>query len=310
MPKAKPKKKQVLEKIKLEYDHFTPAQKAIAEFIIHHPESLLFMSISEMAEKAQVSMASIVRFCNVLGFDGYTQLIKEGQLEIQSQLTTLGRFNITQNLRSTQIFQESKSWGDSAFSRILSHEIENLNRLAETIKVEDFNKAVKLIEMADRILVLGCMASASLAAHMGRMLCKVIPEVDVVDSDGILDSAKFLRLTPRSVVFVIAFPRYPSVTLRLAKTAVERGCHIVSITDSHLSSISGLGELTFHIRVGIPSFVDAYAAPLTFINSLCTEVAETYPLPSQAALTEFDDLALKNNLFDRQVWRGRPRKNE
>ena len=309
MPKAKPKKKQVLEKIKLEYDHFTPAQKAIAEFIIHNPESLLFMSISEMAEKAQVSMASIVRFCNVLGFDGYTQLMKEGQQEIQSQLSTLGRFNISQNLRSTKILKESKNWGDSAFSRILSHEIENLNRLVEAIKVEDFNKAVELIGKADRILILGCMASASLAAHMGRMLCKVIPEVDVVNSDGILDSAKFIRLTSRSVVFVIAFPRYPSVTVRLANTAVERGCHIVSITDSHLSSISGLGELTFHIGVGIPSFVDAYAAPLTFVSALCTEVAEKNPSRSQAALTKFDEMALMNNLFDKQIWRGRPRKD-
>jgi DNA-binding MurR/RpiR family transcriptional regulator len=310
MPKANPKKKQVLEKIKLEYDHFTPAQKAIAEFIIHNPESLLFMSISEMAEKAQVSTASIVRFCNVLGFDGYTQLIKEGQQAIQSQLSTLGRFNITHNLRSTQILKESKSWGDSAFSRILSHEIENLDRLAVTIKVEDFNKAAELIEKADRILVIGCMASASLAAHMGRMLCKVIPEVDVADSDGVLDSAKFLRLTSRSVAFVIAFPRYPSVTVRLATTALESGCHIVSITDSHLSAISGLGELTFHIRVGIPSFVDAYAAPLTFINALCAEVAEKNPSRSKSALTEYDDLASKINLFDKQVWRGRPRKED
>jgi DNA-binding MurR/RpiR family transcriptional regulator len=154
------------------------------------------------------------------------------------------------------------------------------------------------------------MASASLAAHMGRMLCKVIPEVDLVDNDGVLDSAKFLRLTSRSVVFVIAFPRYPSVTVRLAKTAVECGCQIVSITDSHLSAISGLGELTFHISVGIPSFVDAYAAPLTFINALCTEVAEKNPSRSKSALMGYDELALKNKLFDKQVWRGRPRKED
>lgn len=310
MPKSKLKKTQVLEKIKLEYDQFTPAQKAIAEFILHNPESLLFMSISKMAENSQVSMASIVRFCNVIGFDGYTQLVKEAQHELRGQLSTLGRFKITTNRNSTQILKESESVNESAFSRILSHEIENLNRLAETIEVEDFNKAVELIEKADRIIVLGCMASASLAAHMGRMLCKVIPEVDIVDNDGILDSAKFLRLTSRSVVFVIAFPRYPAVTVRLVKTAVERKCHIVSITDSHLSSISGIGELTFHIRIGIPSFVDAYAAPLTFINALCTEVAEKNPSRSKPALMEFDKLALKNKLFDKQIWRGRPRKED
>ena len=82
---------------------------------------------------------------------------------------------------------------------MLSHEIENLDRLAITVKVEDVNKAVELIEKADRVLVLGCMASASLATHMGCMLCKIMPELDVVDSDGFLKAAKFLRLAPDSV---------------------------------------------------------------------------------------------------------------
>jgi len=309
LSKVNPDKLQVLEKIKRQYDQLTPAQKAIAEYILHNPESFLFMSINKMSAAAQVSMASIVRFCNVLGFDGYTQLRKEVQQELQSQLSSSGRFQIGQAHRSTKTIKALKDWGDAVFSRILNHEIDNLDRLAESIKVEDFTKAVNLIEKADRILILGCMASASLASYMGSMLCKIIPEVDVVDSDDILNSTKFLQLTRRSVVFVVAFLRYPSITVRLAKTAVEKKCHLVSITDSHLSSISGLGELTFHIPVGIPGFVDAYAAPLTFISALCAGVAENEPAKSKAALLEFDDLAAKNNLFDKQVWRGRPRKN-
>ena len=63
MPKANPAKLQVLEKIKHQYDQLTPAQKAIAEYILHNPESLLFMPINRMSAAAQVSMASIVRFC-------------------------------------------------------------------------------------------------------------------------------------------------------------------------------------------------------------------------------------------------------
>ncbi len=70
MPETNPGKLQVLEKIKRHYDQLTPAQKAIAEYILHNPESLFFMSINKMSVAAQVSMASIVRFCNVLGFDG------------------------------------------------------------------------------------------------------------------------------------------------------------------------------------------------------------------------------------------------
>ena len=156
------------------------------------------MSINKMSAASQVSMASIVRFCNMLGFDGYAQLKKEVQEELQGQLSSSGRFQIRPNRLDKKI-KAFKGWGDSIFSRILSHEIDNLNRLVESITVEDFTKAVNLINKADRILILGCMASASLATYMGRMLCKIIPEVNVVDSDDILHLTKFLQLTPRSV---------------------------------------------------------------------------------------------------------------
>lgn len=60
-----------------------------------------------------------------------------------------------------------------------------------------FNKAVELIEKVDRVLVLGCMAYASLATHMGRMRCKIMAELVVVDSDGVLEATQFLRSTPK-----------------------------------------------------------------------------------------------------------------
>ncbi len=300
---------QVLDRIRNEYDHFTPAQKAIAEYVLHNPESLMFMPINELAGASGVSTASIVRFCNALGFDGYTQLTKEMQQTLQGQLSTAGRFRIAQSARANQSKIELEKWGDSAFSRILTHEIENLNRLPDVIKAEEFYQAAELIHLADRILILGTMASASLAGHMGRMLSKVYPEVDVVDSEGVLNAAKLLRLTSRSAAFVIAFPRYPSATVRLGRMLADADCQVVSITDTHLSPISGLGHITFHIPVGIPSYVDAYAAPITFINALCTHVAEIDPSQAAASLADFDEFALKGSLFDKQIWRGRPRKN-
>jgi len=298
----------VLEKIKSGHDKFTPAQKAIAGYILQNPESLYFMPIVKMAQETRVSVASIVRFCNALGYKGYTELIKDVQQELQSQLSTSSRFQIARSCHSETISSKFDKGGDSAFTRILSHEIEHLGHLLESIKIDQFNKAVQLLENADRVLILGCLASSTLASHMGRMLSKIKPAVDVVDNDGILESTKWLQLTQKSVVCIFAFPRYPTLTIRLANCAVKKGCRIISITDTNFSPISEIGELTFYIQVGVPSFVDAYAAPLTFINALCAELAENSPTKSKKALMEFDELALKNKLFIKQIWRGKPRK--
>ena len=301
---------QVLRKIKREYDNLTPAQKAIAGYIIQNSESLYFMSITKLADETKVSVATIVRFCNALGYKGYSELIEDVQEELQSRLNTSSRFQIAQSSRLEVETGPLGKWGDSAFPRILDHEIDNLRRLVETVKIEQFNQAVEMIHEAHNVLILGSMASTTLAKHMGRMMSKIKPMVDVLDDDGILNSTKLLRITPKTVVCIFAFPRYPSLTVRLAKDAVRRGGRVISVTDSSLSPISGLGELTFYIQVGIQSYVDAYAAPLTFINALCAELAESHPDHSKGALMAFDDLASKNDLFVENVWRGRPRKNK
>jgi DNA-binding MurR/RpiR family transcriptional regulator len=93
--------------------------------------------------------------------------------------------------------------------------------------------------------------------------------------------------------------------LKFGKAAKNIGAKIISITDSHLSPISNLGDVTFHIHVGIPSYVDAYAAPITFINALCAEIAERMSAKTAASLDHYDRFVEEFNLFFKPVKRGR-----
>ncbi len=149
------------------------------------------------------------------------------------------------------------------------------------------------------------MASASLATHFGRMLGKVFPRTDVINSEGVLESTKLLRLTQDSTVILIAFPHYPNATIRLGQAALKSGAKTIAITDSHLSPISNLGDVAFHIYLGIPSYVDAYAAPLTFINAICTEIAEKMSECAVQNLDNYDRLAEDSQLFFKLTKRGR-----
>ncbi len=298
-----------LRAIKAKSDQFTPTQLLLAEYILHNPESILFMTIVELAKAARVSQATIVRFCNLIGYSGYTQLTKEAQQLIHSQMSTAGRFKLARDrVRKIAPSERDKQYRP-VFTRILAHELENLNRLAESIKIDDFNRTVQLLTQADRLTIVGCMASASLAEHFGYMLSKIFPQVDVIRSESHSTCAKVMRLTPKSVAFLLAFPRYPAQTLRLGEQVAATGAQTVIITDSHLSPISSLGKIVYHIHVGIPGFVDAYAAPLTFINALCTELAERFPEQALHCLDRYDRFAENANLFYKRINRGRPKNN-
>ena len=60
--------------IQSKYHLLTAVEKKIADYLIHHQQNVVGMSISELAENAQVAKSAIVRCCKSLGFEGYTQL--------------------------------------------------------------------------------------------------------------------------------------------------------------------------------------------------------------------------------------------
>lgn len=290
-------------------DRLTPTQATLAQYLLHHPESLLFMSAQELADQALVSQASVVRFCRVLGFEGYTQFSGEARSTIQSQLDSAGRFHYRQDASPAPAEPGPGNWGDSAFLRILNHERDSLSRLAGAIKIDDFNGAVEKLITADRVAIIGCLSSSALAIHLGNMLAKIIPALDVITAEGVTQSAKITALTRKSVVFAIAFPRYPNMTLRLGRASAATGAEIIAITDSHVSPVSQLGGLAFHIDIGMPSFLDAYAGPITFLNALTAEVAERIPDRAARSLGQWDEQARQADLLYQHTRRGRPNKD-
>lgn len=53
------------------YTELTDSEKQIADYIIANLNEVIYMNVHTLAERAQVSVATIVRFSQHLGFDGY-----------------------------------------------------------------------------------------------------------------------------------------------------------------------------------------------------------------------------------------------
>ncbi len=280
-------------KLKRNIDHFTPRQRALAEFILQNPESLAFLTITDLAMRVGVSEATITRFCSTLGYDGFIHLCREVQEAIQSELSTVGRFQLAQTMDRHSI----KTQSPSSFERVFSTEIDNLIRLSRNIRTDDFYRCVDLMGEADRICIVGAMASGCLAGYFGYMLKKIYPWVDVLHDQGGIAAAIYNQLTEKSVVFLISFPRYPKVTVELGQLAAQKGARIISITNSPISPIVPLANIAFFIPLGIVSFADAYAAPIAFLNALITEFSERNPDATQQSLRSFDEYVSQAGLF-------------
>ena len=110
----------VLNEITRKLDEFTPRQRMLAEYILQHPENLAFFPITDLAAKAGVSEATIVRFSYALGYEGYPQLSREAQQAIQFELGAAGRFQLVMRRHSESL----KKKPTSSFERVLKYAAE------------------------------------------------------------------------------------------------------------------------------------------------------------------------------------------
>ena len=63
----------ILIQIQLSYNQYTKTEKKIADYIIKNSSSVLFMSITELADECGVAEASVHRFCRRNGAKGYQE---------------------------------------------------------------------------------------------------------------------------------------------------------------------------------------------------------------------------------------------
>ncbi len=282
----------VIRRIRDSLGSLTSSQRLLAEYLLQNPAKAGFLPINELAEKAGVSGATIVRFCHKLGYDGYGHLGRVVQQQMQAEMSTLGRFKLGRDVSPLP----AEKGPSSFFERVIIQEMENLSRMVKSIKKEDYYQTVKWMAEADRVLIVGAMASAALAAYFGYMTSKILPIVRVLTTAG-ERCDQFASLSPESVVFLLAFPRYPRETIKIGQAAKDMGCRIVVITDTHLSPVVSLGDIVFYIPIGIPSLIDAYAAPISFLRALASELSDYDPGMTEQALNRFETYVDRMKLF-------------
>src|SRR5262245_66354621 len=60
--------------LRRDYERFSPAQQALARYLVDHLAELPLVSAHEVAHAAHCSPATVVRFAQALGYAGYPEL--------------------------------------------------------------------------------------------------------------------------------------------------------------------------------------------------------------------------------------------
>jgi len=251
----------LLQRIAERYKKMSKGQKLIADFILNNYDKAAFMTASKIGHKVGVSESTVVRFANMLGYEGYPQLQKALQEVIRNKLTTVQRIEMTSELDESTLLKT-----------VSKMDINNIRLTVEEIDKEVFNRVVDRIFSARSIYVLGLRSAAPLAQFMGYYLSFIFDKVRVVTS-GVNDILEqLIHIQPQDLLIGISFPRYARRTVEAMMFAKNKGAETVAITDSLLSPLTPYADHILLARSDMASFVDSLVAPLSLINALIVAV--------------------------------------
>ncbi len=260
----------------------TPTQRRIARELVHHADTVAYLSAGEVAELAQVSQPSVTRFAMALGFDGYPALRRRLR-------------ELTAGQRGTPA-----PGGDNDLQRAVRDEMANLNRLADHLAdPAAVHAAAGLLAASRPLPVLGLRAAAPLAGYFGYFAAKIHPEVRVLDSGGSLLYERLEQAADSGAKAVLAYalPRYPRELRDALGEARVLGLKVVVVTDSPVSPAADLADVTLTAAVGSQLVFDLHTAPMVLTMVLLQAISDVDPAATQRRLEHFEASANRRSVF-------------
>ena len=256
--------KDILKQIEENSRGFSKGQRLIARYITENYDKAAFMTAGKLGKTVGVSESTVVRFATELGYDGYPGMRKAMQEMVRSRLTSVQRIAVAKDLLD----------GSNVLKYVMSSDIDKLENTLEELDRPSFDEAVKAIENAEHLYIVGMRSSAALASFMAFYMNFLIENVRLIhDTTANEVYEQIMHIGPGDVYVGISFPRYSSSSLKAMKFAKSRGATVVALTDNVNSPFAAIADIRLYAKSDMVSFVDSLVGPMSLINALIVAVA-------------------------------------
>lgn len=289
----------ILEHIRATYDTMSKSHKKVAEFLLTYGIDVVYLSASRIAELVDVNRSTVVRTAQALGYEGFGDLQADLQQQLLKRFSTADRVKLDLLRLSEDIEdQAAQENGLAILSSMVRAEIKDLENMLSRITEADFNRAVDMLEKAQRIYVVGLRGSLPLAQTLVFLLRHVRTGCFLLEP-GTHDFAdQMAGLTPDDLLFTISYSRYASDTIRCMDYARRIGTPVMTLTDNVLSPAAKRADLAFVLLFRMYLYRNT-STPMVLLNALAAALSARQARSSQAQLERLEAVYEHWELFRR-----------
>lgn len=270
------------ERIADRLERMSPAEQRVAQFFQENREQVLIASAAALAAKANTSDATIVRTTKALGFSGLEDLRQTLASELRDALSPAERL--------TRTLGEVGSSLSSAFEVTMNIHRQSLEGVRRSIKPEHFEKAVRSIAGARRVIVFGLGPSSAIAAYLVIQLKRFGLDAASLANSGLLFADDLRTLRKGDLVVILAYGRvYAELALLLDEIGRQKLGSLL-LTDTLAAKLRQRVDLVLPVERGRADMLSMHTATLGLIEALLVGIATQRPTKTLASLKELNDM--------------------
>ncbi|BBY50074.1 hypothetical protein MARA_35420 [Mycolicibacterium arabiense] len=252
------------------------AERRVGRALLADYPSAGLASAARLAERADVSPPTVLRFAQSLGYDGFAGL----QVALRAELTAQSSGPITR-------LPDAPAAG-GLLDRLLRQARGQNDRALETLAMlpePALDAAVALLSDAGRPVHLhGGRFSHLLAAHLAAHLEQLRPGVRLLTDPRGRDLGSMMELTRRDVVVLFDYHRYQRSAADLAAAVHRAGATVVLITDDLACPVAPDAEVVLAASSTVGTVYQSMAAGFLLTELLIPLVMDAIGEPARTRM--------------------------
>lgn len=210
-----------------------------AEYLAANTDRIAVSTVAEIAAAADVQPSAVMRFCQIMGFPGFSAMQKlfrdtyaQGWPDYATRIT---------NLRHS-----GPGTPAALLAEFADVGVRSLQSLTATVDPEALERAVAVLAAGQVIHAIGLRRAFPVACYLAYAFEKMEIPVVLHERTGSLDRRNAIR--PGDALVAISFAPYSEETVNLAEHCRRNGIPVVAITDTVLSPLWQIDGLPLAVR--------------------------------------------------------------
>ncbi|WP_379320687.1 MurR/RpiR family transcriptional regulator [Paenibacillus puldeungensis] len=208
----------------------TKTEQKVAKFILENAQDVIYHSVTELAERADVGETTVLRLCRKLKFHGF----QDFKLSLAQDLVK----------PSDRLYHEVTEEDDAATlnRKVISMHIETLEQTSELVNPDQLEKAISLLYQATNISFFG-VGSSGLTAQLAAHSFSRIGKNSIARSDTHFQAMSASLMRKGDVAVGLSISGSTKDTIDNLSLAKKAGAQIIVITSNARSPITKLADI-------------------------------------------------------------------